>query len=277
MRRPSRPAALLVLAALLVAAGGAVPAAAGTGERLLGYQGGGRPMIVSVGPGGAAGEVRVVFAGANLVPGAAYRITGSTLACTAAETALSRTFLVNLGTAATDRLLIRQRGLGSMAVAPFPATKSIRLVNVAAPTTVVSCTAPTWVDAAPDAPDADLYATLGRHTGPAIDGLSLVIHGDRALGYAAILRGLKPGSTSRLVATVGAGTGCPASPIGAGALRAQHPIVADARGTVALDYTIDVTQSDARDGEVRCHAILKGAATGTVRDAVRASRWLLVP
>ncbi|MFO1541171.1 MAG: hypothetical protein ACKOTZ_12135 [Chloroflexota bacterium] len=276
MRRPSRLVALLVLAALLVAAGGAAPVVAGSGERLLGYQGGGRPMIVSVSPGGAVGEVRVVFAGANLGPGAAYRLTGSTLACTATETALSRTFLVNLGTAAADRLLLRQRGLGSTAVAPFPATKSIRLVNVAAPTTVVSCTAPAWGDAAPDSPDADLYATLGRHSGPAIDGLSLVIHGDRALGFTAILRGLKPGSTSRLVATVRAGSGCPASPIGAGAILARHRIVADARGTVALDYTSDVTQSDARDGEVHCHAILKGAATGTVRDAVRASRRLLV-
>ena len=100
------------------------------------------------------------------------------------------------------------------------------------------------------------------------------IHGDRAHGFHAVLRGLPAGSVSRIAAI---GEPC-ATPLTSGQeMIARRHGTADADGVLGIANAVDPQQSDERDGEVRCHAILKGAAGLKVRRTTSASRWVIVP
>lgn len=272
MRRPHlRPLALGLL--LVAGLAGPSPAHAAV-PRVIGYSGGGSATIVSVRPGVEAGTVVASFAGAGFVTRTGYRIIGNATQCGQETTALSRTFTVDVGLPGTDGVLLTWDAPGSTAILALASTRSIHLVVPSRPGKTLRClSARTYVEADPSL-FTDLTASLGEHRGGTIRGMTLFTHGDRAHGFHAVLRGLPAGSVSRIAAI---GEPCETPLTSAQEVIARRQGTADADGVLSIVNAIDPQQSDERDGEVRCHAILKGASGLQVRRTTTASRWVMVP
>jgi len=273
MRRPLlRPLALGLL--LVAGLAGPSPAHAAVPERVIGYSGGGSATIVSVRPGTEAGTVVASFAGAGFVTRTGYRIIGNATQCGQETTALSRTFSVDVGIPGTDGVLLAWDRVGSTAILPIASTRSIHLGVPSRPGTTLRClSARAYAEADPSL-FTDLSASLGEHRSGTIRGMTLFIHGDRAHTFNAVLRGLPAGSVSRIAAI---GEPCETPLTSAEEVIARRQGTADAAGVLGIANAVDPQQSDERDGEVRCHAILKGASGLQVRRTTTASRWVMVP
>jgi hypothetical protein len=264
MRGSFRPAILVTaLTATMLAASAATASAAETVHLFLFQAQNGPIRVLGSGDPIPTESISFNFAAAGLTPGSRYRAIGSTRPCGKAHTGSDRVFVAKLGTTAANGTTVRLM-MGPPKIGEATALRSVRLFTKHSGGVQKACGRAIPVGEGVEAAGRISFnfdrVVVAVHDG-ALKGLTILKLGEAGARISAILMGLPPGSTSRLLAVDQA---CETA-VSSDSVVTRERAVASDQGVIAFLDRIPDQHSLGRENSIECLSVMKGTSGFTPR------------